>query len=291
MHGSISEEPGIFSAWATFTTVLALAALWRLVHACFSLGILAHSPQLGRLRFPDGRCPTVLADHFASLANAVVCLAAAAPAARRRLAASDWSLGALFPLWSRPLAVGPSLPGTSTFYLSLAAFCLHSSILAGERVFRGGGAAERAALLQRALLLLVAASMCTSECAVELSLVTLLLEIPSPFISLWEALKDFRAHSDPFFGVVGYAAVFAILKTRLAVFGFCLVCCIAHPNARQQLWASAPKRHVLILCIALFVAYAFHFASLLRDVRRSVPRSDKGPGTVPRPRHSREIRV
>jgi len=257
----------LLSAWAIIATVLALAALWQLVNTCFQLGVLAHSPKLGRLKQSESRSPAVLAGHFTSVANAVVCVAAFLPVAIQRLEAGGWSPGALLPLWSRPLAIGPPLPGTSTFYLSLAAYCLQTSLASAERVVNGA-TGERLVLLQRVLLFLLASSICMVECVPELSLAVLLLEVPSPFVALWQALQDFRLRSDPLYGGSGYVAVFAILKWRLILFGGCVVCAISHAEARKKLGGDRQRCHMMILCIALLAAYGAHFARLCREVNR-----------------------
>lgn len=257
----------LLSVWATIAAVCALAVLWRLVHHCFQLGVLARSPKLGRLKSSEGRSPRVLAGHFTAVANVAVCIAAYLPAARQRLAADAWSPGALLPLWSRPLAIGPPLPGTSTFYLSLAGYCLHAALLAAERL-ASGVSSERMVLLQRTLLFLLAASICMVEWVPELALALLLLEVPSPFVALWQALQDFRLRSDPLFSVSGVVAVTSILKLRLIIFGLCLVCAVSHPEVRQKLWGDGHRFLALLACIALFTSYAVHVSRLYRDLRR-----------------------
>lgn len=273
----------LLSAWAILATVLALAVMWRLVHNCFQLGVLARSPKLGRLDKSEGRSAGVLASHFSSVANAVVCLTSYLTAAQQRVAADGWSLGALFPLSSRRLAIGPPLSGTSTFYLSLAGFCLHASVLAAERAARGV-AVERMALLQRSLLLLLASSVCMVEHVPELALVLLLMEVPSPFVALWQALQDFRLRSDPLYGISGVAAVFMIALCRLFVFGLCLGCAISHPEARQKL---SKRWFMLSLEMSLLVAYAVHFARLCRDLCRDM-QDAKDPREATRTRRSSE---
>jgi len=258
----------LLSAWATIASVLALAVLWRLVHHCFQLCVLARSPKLGRLKSYEARSPRVLAGHFTCVANAVVCLAAYMPAAQGKLAAAGWSLGALLPLSSRPLAIGPPLPGTGTFYLSLAAYCLHASLLSVERI-AGGVAMERMALLQRTLLFLLASSVCMVECVPEVALALLLLELPSPCMALWQALQDFRLRSEPVPLVASACALFGIFMCRLVIFGLCIICAIAHPEASKKLWHE--KRYFEIgLCVALLVVYVVHFARLSREVRKGM---------------------
>jgi len=285
LPGVTTPDVRLLSAWATFTAVLALAALWRLVHNCFQLGVLARSPKLGRLKLYDGKSPRVLAGHFTSVANAVVCVAAYLPAAHERLAADGWSPGALLPLWSRPLAVGPPLLGTGTFYLSLAGYCLHASLLAVER-YASGVTTERMALVQRALLFLLAASTCMVDCVPELTFAFLLLEVPSPFVALWQALQDFQLRSDPLFGVASFISVLSILQCRLVIFGLCLACAICHGEVRQKLTGDGQRFLMLSCCLALFTTYWIHFTRLCRELHRDWQETNKGPARDVVPRRS-----
>lgn len=262
-----ARDVRLLSIWATVASVIALTALWRLVHSCFYLGVLARSPKLGRVKLPDGRSPTVVAAHFTSVVNAVVCLAAYAPATWERIAADGWSLGALFPSWSRPLAIGPAVPGTNAFYLSLAAYCLHACLVDAERVVHGAST-EQTALIQRMLLFVVVVFVCMVDFVPEVSLALLLLEVPSPFVALSQALQDFRASSDPHFGVASGAAVFCILKLRFIVFGACLCCALCHQD-RQKLETSLPREFMLTLCCTLLCFYIQEFYRVWRDMRRA----------------------
>lgn len=272
------------SAWATVATILALTASWRLAHHCFQFGVLTRSPWLGRVKPSDGRSPRVLAGHFTSVANAVVCIVAYASAARQRLAADSWSSGALFPLWSRPLAIGPPPPGTSIFYLSLAAYCLNTSVLSAERL-ASGATAEQLVLLQRVLLFLLASSACMAESVPELTLTLLLLEVPSPFGAMWQVMLDFRARTVrgcgelgiPILGVLGGAAVLTATMFRFILFGLCLGCTIFHPDAHQKLWGNHERIFTICLCIALLVTYVVSFVRLSREIRL------KTAGALPQP--------
>lgn len=258
----------LLSAWATLATVLALTALWRLVHESFQLGVLARSPKLGRLSVSEGRSPTVVAGHFTSVANAVVCLAAFFPAAEQRLSADGWSIGALFPLWSRPLSMGPPMSGTSLFYLSLAAYCLYAAFISAERIL-AGASSERLALLQRMLLFVLASSACMVEFVPQLSLALLLLEVPSPFVALWQALQDFRVRTDPGYGVAGGIAVVCIVKCRLLYFGVCFMMIWFHTEATTIISARPQRLFLLFLCFASLISYGVQAAYLGRDVRRA----------------------
>lgn len=264
--GVALQDARLFSVWTTAASVLALAAFWRLVHSCFDLAVLAQHPILGRLKSNEGRNTAVLAGHFTTVTNAVVCVAAAIPVARAKLVANDWSLGALLPLWYRPLGLSPPFPGSGAFYLSLAAYCLQSFFFYAVRVAHGSaGAGDRTVLAQRMLLFLVASSLCVANFVPELTLAVLLLEVPSPFVALWQALLDCRARSDPFFGISGCAAVVAIMKFRLTFFGFILVCTMSHPQAGKL---SGSRSWILLLLIVLMITYVVHFVRLCREVKR-----------------------
>jgi len=257
----------LLSVWSVLASVLALGVLWRVVHTCFQLGVLARSPKLGRLKSSDGRSPRVLAGHLTSVANAVVCLAAYLPAAERRLAADAWSLGALFPVWSRPLAIGAPLLGTDTFYLSLAGYCLHSSLLAMERM-ASGNSTDNLVLLQRVLLLLLCASVCMVEFVPELALILLLLEVPSPFAALWQTVQDFQMQADPLYNAAGLSGVITTALFRIALFGFSLVCIVLHPDARQKIMCCGWRLSTLSLCACLLVTHGVHLTHLCRPMCR-----------------------
>lgn len=231
----------------------------------------------------------MLAGHFTSVANAVVCLAAFMPAARQRLAADSWSLGALFPLWSHPLAIGPPLSGTCVFYLSLAGYCLHASLIAAERC-AAGVTAERMVLLQRFLVFLLASSVCMVEQVPELALVLLLFEVPYPFVAMMQALQDFRLRSDPLYRVASIGAVFGIGKCRLMMFGFSLACTISHPEFWQKLGGVGCRQLAFSLYIGLFVTYAVHFARLCREMQRDA-QDAKDSREVPRAQRASDIQT
>lgn len=257
----------LLSAWTTIASILALTALWRLVHTCFEFAVLARSPKLGRLKSSESRSPRVLAGHFTAVANAVVCMAAFLTAAQARLAAAGWSPGALIPLWSRPLSIGPPLPGTSLFYLSLAAYCLHASFVAAERA-TCDVATECMVLLQLVLLFLLASSACMVEFVPELALTFLLLEVPSPLVALFHALRDFGLHLEPTFRVTGFLAVVVSIKLRLLACGFCLACAMLHPDAWGKL--DGPRLFILSLCVALVATYGVQAARLFHDFRHDL---------------------
>lgn len=271
----------LLSPWAIIATVLALTALWRLVHNSFQLGVLARAPKWGRLSVSDGRSPTVIAGHFTSVANAVVCLAAFAPAAQQRLAADGYSLGAVFPLWSRPLAMAPPTPGIGLFFLSLSAYCLHAALIAAERIM-AGASSEHLALFQRLLLFILAASVCMVESVPQLALALLLLEVPSPLVGLWQSLQDFRARSDNGFAAAGVVAVFGIVKCRLVLFGLCVMIAIHHPDAKKKFEASAQRFIFMLLCFVLFTCYLVDSVYFSRDVRRASQDAKQLAGRDPR---------
>lgn len=231
----------------------------------------------------------MLASHLTSVANAVVCLVGFFAAAQQRLVAAGWSLGAFYPVWSRPLAIGPPLTGTTYFYLSLAGYCLHASVLGAERA-ACGSTPDHVVLLQRFLLLLAAASACMVAYVPELAMVFLLLEVPSPFVALWHTLQDFRLNSIPLSQSAGMAVVFSILKCRVMTFGFSLVCAISHPDAWAKLTAGGQRFMTTFLCLPLLVSYGVHFAQLSHDVHRQL-RDAKDSRGASQPRRASDVQV
>lgn len=257
----VDSDLVLLSVWTTVAAVLALLAFWHLVFVFFQFGIVSNACHLARLKRSDGRNPSVLANHLCSVANAVVCCAVALPVMHERVTSLS-SFGALFPLWSRPLAITPVSVETRAFYLSLASYCTHACLWGYESAI---GFADQLVLAQLAILAFLAACMCMVDFVPEVTLAMLMLEVPSPFLGLWRILVDFRARSDPCFACTGVLLVVSIAKLRLLLFGTCLVCTIGHPD-RSQL--DGTRYFMLFLCIALYALYIEHFWQIYEDVRR-----------------------
>mmetsp|Transcript_47537 Transcript_47537/g.85827 ORF Transcript_47537/g.85827 Transcript_47537/m.85827 type:complete len:303 (+) Transcript_47537:171-1079(+) len=271
----VDSDLVLLSGWTTIAAVLALLAFWHLVFVFFHFGIISNACHLARLKRSDGRNPSALANHLCSVANAVVCCAVALPVYRERVTSLS-SLGALFPLWSRPLAITPVSAGTRAFYLSLASYCTHACLWGYESAV---GFADQLVLAQHATLALLAACMCMVDFVPEMTLAMLMLEVPSPFWALWRILVDFRARSDPCFCGTGILLVANIVKLRLLLFGACLVCTITHPDARQF---DGTRYLMLFVCIVLYALYVDHFWEIYEAVHRQIAKfssaADSGPG-------------
>lgn len=252
----------VLSFWATSAAVFALLAFWHLVHAFFHFGIISNASHLARLKKSDGRSPLVLANHLCSVANAVVCCAVALPLYYENIKGAG-SLGVLVPLWNRPLAMTP-LVASSTFYLSLAAYCTHAFIWGLDTAV---GLADQLALAQHAVLALLACGMCMVNFVPEICLAMLMLEVPSPFLALSRVLVDFRARSDCFFAATGIVLLSAIVKLRVLLFGACIFCTIGHPDIGQL---NGARYFILLLCLIVYVLYVTHLMKIAGELQRLI---------------------
>lgn len=260
---AVDSDLVLLSVWTIVAAVLVLLTFWHLVFVFFHLGIISNATHLARLKRSDGRNPSTLANHLCSVANAVVCCAVALPVYVDHASSSSF-LGALLPLWSRPLAIAPLCAGTRAVHLSLAAYCAHAFLLGYESAVE---IADHLVLGQRALLALLAACVCMVDFVPEVSLAMLMLEVPSPFWALWRCLIDFRACSDQSFSAVAVLLVGAIVKLRLLFFGACLICTIGHPDCGQF---DGTRYWLLFLCLTIYALYLVHFVKIYGDAHRQI---------------------